>query len=78
MCHDILLQILSQITNAPNSKFVLPFAAQTRNSTGLKLYTSIVLTLAGDQKVFSQPSQYWNFLYQGFYPLQPEVPTAQF
>ena len=23
------------------------------------------LTLAGDQKLFSQPFQYWNFLYQG-------------
>ena len=40
-----------------NSKSVLPSAAQTRNSTCLKIYTCIVLTLAGDQKVFSQPSQ---------------------
>ena len=43
--------------NAPNSKSVLPSAAQTRNSTGLKIYTCIVLTLADDQKVFSQPSR---------------------
>ena len=64
--------------DAPKSKPDLPSAAQTRNSTGLKIYTCIVLTLAGDQKVFSQPSHYWNFLYQGFYPLQPKLPAAQF
>ena len=45
------------ITNVPNSKSVLPSAAQTRNSTGLKMYTCIfILTLLGDQKLFLQPS----------------------
>ena len=38
--------------NAPNNKPVLPSAAQTRNSKGLKIYPCMVLTLAGDQKVF--------------------------
>ena len=42
--------------NAPTSKPVLPSTAQTRYSTGLKIYTCIALTLAGDQKVFLQPS----------------------
>ena len=53
------------IINAPKRKPVLPSAAQTENSEGLKIYTGIVLTLTGDQKVFPQPSQYCNFLYQG-------------
>ena len=44
--------IINPIINAPNSKTVLPSAAQTRNSTGLKIYTCILLTQAGDQKVF--------------------------
>ena len=53
----------------PRSKSVLDSAAQTKNSTGLKIYTYIVLTLVGDQKVFPQPFQYWNFLYQGGFTL---------
>ena len=36
------------IINLPNSKPVLPSAAQTRYSTGLTIYTCIVLTLKGD------------------------------
>ena len=60
------------IINAPKRKPVLPSTAQTRNSTGLKICTHIVFTLTGDQKVFSQPSQYCKSLYQthaihGFY-----------
>ena len=51
---------LNPIINAPKSNPVLPYVAKTRNSTGLK-----ILTLAGDQKVFSQPSQFCSFLYQG-------------
>ena len=60
-------------------KPVLPSAAQTKNSTGLKIYTCISLTQAGDQKVFAQPSQSWNFLYRGnlCYPVQPKLPAAQ-
>ena len=53
------------IINAPKSKVVLLSAAQTRNSTGLNIYTCIVLTLEGGQNIFSQPYQYLNFLYQG-------------
>ena len=49
----------------PKSKPDVPSAAQSTNSTGLQIYTGVVLTLAGDQKVFIQPFQYWNFLYQG-------------
>ena len=64
------------IINAPKSKPVLPSTAQTRSNTGLKICTCIVITLVGDQKVFSQPSHYWNFLYQGFYPLQPKLLAA--
>ena len=73
----LLYPIINPIINVPNSKPVLPSADQTRNSTGLKMYTCIVLTLVGNQKVFSQPSQYWNFLYQGFHPPQPKLPVAQ-
>ena len=58
------------VINGPNSKPVLPTAVQTetKNSKGLKICTCIVLS----QKVFSQPSQYCNFLFQvqatyGFY-----------
>ena len=46
---------LNPIIDASDSKSVLPLAVQTRNSTSLKIYTCIVLTLVGDQKVFSQP-----------------------
>ena len=46
------------IINAPKSKPVFPSTADTRNSTGLKICTSMLLALAGDQKVLSQPSQY--------------------
>ena len=53
-CNPLLY---NPVINALNSKPVLPSAAPTRNSTGLKIYTcTIVLTLAGDQKAFSQPS----------------------
>ena len=55
----------SPIVNVLKSKPVLPSAAQTKNSKGLKICTHIVLTLMGDQKVFSQPSQYCNLHYQG-------------
>ena len=51
--------------NAPDSKPVLPSAAQTKHREGLKICTRIVLTLTGDQKVFSQPCQQCNFLSQG-------------
>ena len=74
---------MNPIINAPHSKPFLPSAAQTRNSTGLKIYTCIVLTLVGDQKVFSQPSHYCNFLYQGgeihgFYASQIKIPYNSF
>ena len=49
--------------NVPKRKPVLPSAAQTKYSTGLNIGTCIVLTLTGDQKVFSQPSLYGKFLY---------------
>ena len=39
--------------------------SKTTSCTGLKIYTSAVLTPRNDQKVFSQPSHYCNFLYQG-------------
>ena len=55
----------NQNIDVPWSKPVLPSAAQARNSTGLKICTHIVLTLTGDQTVFSQPSQGCNLLYQG-------------
>ena len=64
------------IINAPNSKPVLPSAAQTTNSTGQKIYSCIVLTLVRDQKVFSQPSHHCNFLYQGLYLPRPKLPAA--
>ena len=41
------------IINAPKWKPVLPSTAQTRNSTLLKICRCIVLTLTGEQKVFS-------------------------
>ena len=65
------------IIKAPNIKSVLPSVDKTRNSTGLKMCTHIVLALVSDQKIFSQPSQYWNFPYQGFYPPQLKLPAAQ-
>ena len=60
-------EIANPIINAAKrqSKPVLPSVAQTKNSEGLKISTHIVLTLSGDQKVFSQPCQYCNFLYRG-------------
>ena len=68
----ICLLFLNHTINAPNPKPVLPSAAKTTRYTSLKICTHIVLTLRSDQKVFSQPSHYWNFLYQedaihGFY-----------
>ena len=53
------------IINVPKRKLVLPSAAQTKTSKGVKICTHIVLALTGEQKVISQPSQYYNFPYQG-------------
>ena len=49
-----LVHCMYPIIKAPNGKPVLPSAAQTRNSTGQKICTCIVLTLTGEQKVLSQ------------------------
>ena len=73
----LLYPIINPIINVPNSKPVLPSASQTRNSTGLKICRRIVFIPTSDQRVFSQPSHYCKFLYQGFYPLQPKLPAAQ-
>ena len=74
--------LLQPIIDAPKSKPVLPFAAQTRNSKDLKICTCIILKLTDDQKIFSQPSQYCNFLYQGgeihgFYASFSNAPNYQ-
>ena len=59
---DAIHGFYASIINAPKSKLVLLSAAQTRNSTSPKICTCIVLTQKGDHKVFSQPTQYCNFL----------------
>ena len=46
-------------------KTCLTLRSQNYQLQRLKIYTSTVLTLRNDQKVFSQPSHYCNFLYQG-------------
>ena len=50
--------------NVPRKKPVLPSAAKTTSYTGLKMCMSIVLALRSDQKAFSQPSCWCNFVYQ--------------
>ena len=56
----------SYFLNAPRGNLFKIYSPQPKLSArGLKMYMLTVLTLRNDQKVFSQPSHYCNFLYQG-------------
>ena len=69
--------LLAVVVTLTVQKSVLLSAAKTTSCTGLKIYTSTVLTLRSDIKVFSQPFHYTvtSFIKEQtlFHPLQPTL-----